>query len=255
MDNKQKQNFILPNLKLDKVTTFCTQRNFSNAEIQGHSKAPFNNFNLAEHVGDSFDDVHQNRAILHSFCGSTCVYLNQTHSNKIIAIKSSSQVQSDADASFTREKNLPLAILTADCVPLVITNDDDIVCVIHAGWRGLLTGIIENSVSTLRQNTSKHNFFVWIAPCIHKNNFEVGKDVYDLFINANQSYKQYFQPKNNAKFLADLVAIATDKLITEGVARENIYASEICTYQSTASFFSYRREGMTGRFATVAMLK
>ena len=143
----------------------------------GVSQAPFDTFNVAHHVGDSPDDVQKNRVILRETLAlpSEPLWLNQTHSNSV-----STGGNCEADAAYTREPNTPLVIMTADCLPILLCDTEGTeVAAIHAGWRGLAHGVIEN---TLKHFSAKpENILAWLGPAIGPSAFEVGQDVYDAF--------------------------------------------------------------------------
>jgi polyphenol oxidase len=241
--------FILPNWNVPKNI-----RAISTLRYPGNSKNHYSGLNLATHVGDSVSDVEKNRLDLRSLLPSEPKWLNQTHSAKAV-LAEAAKVNEDADASYTKQKNMVCVAMTADCLPILITNRlGTKVAAIHAGWRGLASGIIE---STLLALTSHPEFLIaWIGPSISKTHYEVGKDVYDVFRDTHTllECQEAFKPYNN-KFLADMPLLATQRLIKFGLVSNNIYSSNECTYAHSERYFSYRRDGITGRMATLIWIR
>ncbi len=218
----------------------------------GHSKKPFNSFNLAQHVGDKPADVKKNRKILISHLGlpSEPAWLNQTHSSKIISIDSTSENR-NADGSFTIKQNNVCAILTADCVPILFCNKDGTkIAAIHAGWKGICNGIIENTIKIF---SDSETILVWIGPCISSEHYEVGKDVYERCLNHSSLLKSAFNQTNINHWHCDLVKIVNIILKNAGIG--TIYECNSCTYKMDELFFSYRREGNTGRTASMIWME
>lgn len=179
------------------------------------------------------------------------IWLTQTHTTKVIEATPENKEQ-NADASFTNQKNRVSVVLTADCLPILICDKKGThVAAIHAGWRGLANGIIENTLQSL--NLPSEDLYVWLGPAIGPNKFEVGKDVYDAFINQHPQSSTAFAAKTNTtepKWLADLYVLAKIRLQLHGVT--DIYGGGFCTYTQDDLFFSYRRDhGKTGRMASL----
>ncbi len=218
----------------------------------GHSKAPFNNLNLAQHVGDNPADVKKNRKALmnHLKLQSEPIWLNQTHSSHIISIDSPSEHQ-DADGSFTTKQNNICAVLTADCVPVLYCNKSGTkIAAIHAGWKGICNGIIENAIKTF---SDSETILVWIGPCISSDYYEVGKDVYESCLNHSSLLKNAFNQTNIGHWQCDLARIM--KIILENAGVGAIYECNLCTYKMGELFFSYRRENNTGRTASMIWME
>lgn len=180
------------------------------------------------------------------------IWLKQTHGTHVVTA-TLENLRQEADASFTTEKNTVCAVMTADCLPLLVCNrQGTIVSAIHAGWRGLANGVVEAAIAALQQNP--HDLLVWIGPAIGPKHFEVGADVYEAFILNNTQAYSAFQSIGNNKWLANLPLLATLRLQTLGII--HIYASELCTYSNPTDFFSYRRDkGGKGRLASVIWLE
>jgi len=173
-------------------------------------------------------------------------WLNQTHSNLCIEVdKTTSR---DADASVTQSKSRVLAIRTADCLPIVLCNQEGSeIAALHAGWRGLLNGVVENTVSTMQ--SPANTLIAWVGPHICQSCFEVGAEVPEAFIKNYPFAKAAFTYKNEHKYLGNLQAIATQILKNQGI--NAIFHANKCTFEEKETFFSYRREKQTGRIATL----
>lgn len=177
-------------------------------------------------------------------------WLKQYHSNHCVVIEDTTN--RTADASVTKTSNQVLAILTADCLPIVLTNlDGTEIGAIHAGWRGLSQGIIEN---TLRQMKSKpEQLIAWIGPSICGQCYEVGKDVFQTYHENYSFATHFFQQLDEEKWLVNLQGLAEQ--ILQNLLVSQIYQSKACTFEQNDLYYSYRREsqlkGQTGRIATV----
>jgi len=156
-----------------------------------------------------------------------------------------------ADASLSRKPNNICAVMTADCLPILLCKKDgSVVAAIHAGWRGLLAGIVEKTVTRLAE---PQNILAWLGPAIGPGNFEVGGEVKTAFAEKNPIMQQAFQQVDEAHFHADLYALARITLLQSGVKR--MYGGEHCTYNQPDQFYSYRRDGVTGRMASLIWLE
>lgn len=178
--------------------------------------------------------------------------LNQVHSNKAVEI-SLDNIQNNlpADASYTSDRNVGCVIRTADCLPILVTSKDgEWVSAIHAGWRGLVSGVIENTLVNYSNNA--HNLMAWVGPAISQRHFEVGQDVYDAFVEANTDDCIAFKAseQNHDKYYANLFLLAELRLKRLGV--QDIYHSHQCTYSNPELYYSYRRDnGSADRLITV----
>ena len=221
----------------------------------GVSTAPYASFNLASHVGDEGVKVQTNRAILREEAGlpTQPYWLNQTHSACVLDIPFEYRTDIAADASFTSVPKTVCAVLTADCLPLLVVDKDaSEVAAIHAGWRGLASGIVENTLTRLR--SSVEHLHVYLGPAIGPGAFEVGEDVRQAFVSLNRGFDACFRPTPVAgKYLADLYQLARLKLKALGVGY--ISGGEYCTYDQANMFYSYRRDGQTGRMASLIWLE
>lgn len=222
----------------------------------------YGDFNLASHVGDAPRHVLKNRKLLKRSLNlpSEPVWLNQQHSDIVLAINSlmPTATPAIADACWTSEKGLVAVVMTADCVPILLCDKEGAtVSAIHAGWQGLLNGIIEKTLNTLPAG----DYCAWIGPCISQPYFEVGQEVYDKFMTlpAGKTYQGFFKknPENLAKYFADLPAMVQMQLEQAGV--NQVYQSGLCSY-SDSRFYSYRRachqgDGKTGRMASLIWME
>ncbi|MFK5984868.1 MAG: peptidoglycan editing factor PgeF [Pseudomonadota bacterium] len=240
----------------DSVKSIVTTRK------NGFSQPPYDSFNLASHVNDNLAHVQQNRDKLNQLLATPAKWLNQIHSLNIIEFDEFNHISNknkiiDADGVYSLKRNQVCSILTADCLPILFcSKDGSAIAAIHAGWKGLAMGIINQAIKTLSA-TSKlpaEQFLVWLGPAISKQHFEVGLDVKLQFINNNPAYKTAFtkklnQPTKENKYLADIYQLARINLQQLGVTA--IYGGDFCTYADPQRFFSYRRDGFTGRMAAL----
>jgi hypothetical protein len=230
----------------DKVKALCTVR------LGGVSQPPYDSFNLAMHVGDDQQHVAANRKRLVEQAGLPAApfWLNQVHSNQAIELCStspvwSSQIPPTADASYTRRSGIVLSVMTADCLPILLCNTQGTwVAAIHAGWRGLAAGIVSKTVQAYRGNGP---LLAWLGPAISQDAFEVGAEVLQAFVVNNRDAERHFI-RQGQKYHADLYALARDQLRSLGVTP---YGGNFCTYHDKERFFSYRRDGETGRMASL----
>lgn len=212
----------------------------------GVSQGEFASLNPATHVNDDINAVRENRAIIRQMLNlpSEPVWLEQVHSN--IVVQADKTVETPADASFTTESGVVCAVLTADCLPLAFcSKDGEKIAAVHAGWKGLLAGIITNTVKALETN----DLLVWLAPAIGPEKFEVGAEVRDLFIAKNPDFAAAFRLKSPEKYLADIYQLARIELADLGITE--IVGGEFCTVSDPTRFYSYRRDNSTGRMATL----
>ncbi len=215
----------------------------------GFSNAPFKSLNLAAHVQDHPITVVKNRQLLNQFIPSEPVWLNQVHGINVIDAGLSACVQ-DADASFTTQTNVVCVTMTADCLPVLLCDKQGTaVAAIHAGWRSLCDGVIEHTVRAM--GVEAKDLLAWLGPAIGPDAFEVGSEVRQAFIEKDANATKAFQPHAD-KWLANLYLIATQRLNNVGV--KAIYGGGDCTYSSPERYFSFRRDGITGRMATMIWL-
>lgn len=234
------------------IQAFCTTR------TGGVSKPPFNTLNLGLYAGDDPADVLQNRAIIRSNLPAEPIWLRQIHGVTVSTPTSRSALgigPFESDASVTNIPNEALAILTADCMPVLFSSKcGDVIGAAHAGWRGLSGGVLENTLKemlALSPGLSPKDIVAWLGPAIGTTVFEVGEDVLQAFAPQGQTIiREAFKPiaQSPGKYLADLYLLAQDRLRSFGIG--HIDGGGFCTYHDEERFFSYRRDKTTGRFAS-----
>ncbi|MEW6994476.1 peptidoglycan editing factor PgeF [Colwelliaceae bacterium MEBiC 14330] len=220
---------------------------------------PFGYFNLGLHVGDNAQRVIANRSSLTQYIKQTVAkdndasqldiqWLEQVHGNEVVVVSTVNQQAIIADASITRQKNIALAVMTADCLPILLSAaDGKEVAAIHGGWRSLSANIIEKTLEKMQ--TEPQDIKAWLGPCIGPNSFEVGSEVKDCFIEQSHKFAQAFIDKANGKSLCNLHRIAKLKLTALGI--EAIASLPECTYENSTKYYSYRKSQTTGRMATI----
>ncbi|MDD5272954.1 MAG: peptidoglycan editing factor PgeF [Methylovulum sp.] len=213
----------------------------------GVSVAPYHSLNPALHVGDDADAVRQNRQLITQMLDLPAepTWLAQNHTDMVVdAARVSGLVT--ADASFTCQAGVVCAVLTADCLPLLVcTPDGRKIAAIHAGWRGLLAGIISNTIAALQADT----VLVWLGPAIGAGCFEVRDEVPMAFTAKSTAFAPAFTEQGGGKWLADIYRLARIELAGLGVTQ--VYGGGSCTVTEADRFFSYRRDQLTGRMATL----
>jgi YfiH family protein len=213
----------------------------------GVSQGNYASLNPAQHVGDDPAAVDQNRRIIKEMLAlpSEPVWLNQIHSNVgVEAIPGMALTQ--ADASYSTQAGVVCAVMTADCLPLLVCSQDGMeIAAIHAGWRGLLDGVIDNTVAALRHK----ELMVWLGPAIGPEQFEVGEEVRAAFVASSSDYASGFKPINQNKWLADIYHLARINLAKQNIS--DIYGGGFCTVTDQERFYSYRRDRYTGRMAAL----
>lgn len=225
----------------DRVKTLVTTR------AGGVSAVPYDGLNLGDHVGDDPASVALNRAILRAVLPAEPVWLQQVHGIRVLDIDGG-MGSTEADASVTHQVGRVCAVLTADCLPVLFCDcEGEVVAAAHAGWRGLLGGMLEASVAAMHIPAA--NVMAWLGPAIGAQAFEVGDEVRDAFIAEQPEASAAFAAHRPGKWLADIYALARMRLLRIGVTR--IYGGDACTYTDAARFYSYRRDGVTGRMASL----
>ncbi len=227
----------------------------------GASPPPFDSFNLGNCISDDGDDpeiVESNRAELAQRFGlpSSPCWLRQVHGTQVLRFRHASIAGDapvpEADAAVTDVAGVVLAILTADCLPVVLAADDGSeVAVAHAGWRGLAAGVLEDTLSAMR--TPPGRVLAWLGPAAGSRTYEVGVEVRDAFVDRDQRAADAFEPTRPGHWHADLYALARQRLADAGVTR--IHGGGECTISDADRFFSHRRDQRSGRIATLAWLE
>lgn len=216
----------------------------------GVSVAPYDSLNLGDHVGDAQQAVARNRLLLSARLPSDPLWLEQVH-GRVVADADALGCQRRADASVARRAGSVCAVMTADCLPLLLCDQvGSVVAAVHAGWRGLASCVIEATVTAM--DVAPGNLMAWMGPAIGPQAFEVGDDVRAAFVVADARAAAAFIPGSSGKWLADIYALARLRLNLLGV--NDIYGGDRCTYSEPGEFFSYRRDGVTGRQATLIWL-
>jgi len=227
----------------------------------GYSGGAYASLNLGMHVHDNPDNVVKNRTLLREHLPDEPQWLQQIHGTGYVWVKHNDGAQRKsitADAALSREVNTVCAVMVADCLPVFLCDTvGTIVGVIHAGWRGLAAGIIEQTIAAMQINHD--TLMAWLGPAIGPEYFEVGDEVRTEFVMLDRRATEAFIPvrdtekRSEPKWFADIFLLARQRLIQAGVTQ--IYGGGICTYSDPERFFSYRRDGETGRMAALVWME
>lgn len=220
----------------------------------GFSVAPFDAFNLATHVGDDAGAVAKNRALLKLYAGVEPRWLEQVHGVGVVELDACPPPDVPvADASIARRPGIGCAVLTADCLPVLLCDRaGTVVAAAHAGWRGLAAGVLEETVG--RMAASPGDLLAWLGPAIGPRAFEVGDEVRASFLAADAAANSAFVATGvPGKWMADLFTLARQRLLRAGVGF--VGGGGLCTHTHHLRFYSYRRERVTGRFASLIWLE
>ncbi len=211
----------------------------------GKSEGPYTSFNLAAHVGDDPEAVALNRQLLKERLNlpQEPLWLNQAHGSKVICAGTAFSFPPVADASFTSSPNLVCAVLTADCLPILLT-DGHTVAAVHAGWRGILAGVIEQALAVPPWRKPP---IAWLGPAVGPQAFEVGEEIKTAFLAKDPALALAFRPQGE-RYLADIYLLARTILHRYQVKS---YGGGFCTFSDPERFFSYRRDGVCGRMASL----
>jgi len=217
----------------------------------GVSQAPWASLNLGDHVGDDPEYVAANRARLRQQLPAEPAWLRQVHSARAVEI--GRETNPEADAACTRQAGQVCAVLTADCLPVLFCDRaGSVVAAAHAGWRGLAGGVLEAAVDAMQVPPGE--VLAWMGAAIGPQAFEVGDDVRQAFAGPHPEAAAAFLPQPTpGKWLADIYQLARIRLERAGV--QAIYGGGRCTYREAEAFFSYRRDGVTGRMASLIWLE
>lgn len=231
-------------------------RAVSSKRMGGCSEGVFQSFNLGDHVGDDPARVNNNRQRFQALAGmpNAPLWLQQVHGVKV-ARPELSKAKGEAvvaDAAYSFKAKTVCTVMTADCLPLLVCDKaGQEVAAIHAGWRGLAAGVIEQTLQHFQAKAA--DILVWLGPAIGPKAFEVGAEVRSAFIAQQPSARAAFSALSDGKYLADIYLLARQRLATLGISA--VYGGEYCTYQQAEYFFSYRRDGQTGRMASAIWLE
>ncbi len=220
----------------------------------GVSQVPFDAFNLGARCGDEADAVIENRRQLEVALQlpSSPRWLRQVHGIDV-AIEPGFD-EPEADAAITSEADVVLAILTADCLPVVFAaRDASEVAAAHAGWRGLAAGMLEATVAAMQ--TSPDEIIAWLGPCAGPQVYEIGEEVFDAFVSRDPRASSAFVATRPGHWLIDLYALARMRLIDAGIDAADIHGGGLCTISDPQRFFSHRRDQRGGRMATLAWIE
>lgn len=224
-------------------------RAFSTLRIGGVSTGPYASLNLGLHVGDEMTHVVENRLRVQQALAvpAAPVWLNQVHGVDVVKLDKYPPENDCADASFSYQQGTVCVVMTADCLPVLLCDrSGHKVAAVHAGWRGLANGVLEATVEAMRVDGG--DLLAWLGPAIGANSFEVGTEVVDAFVSKLSETEQAFKP-HGTKWLADIYGLARQRLARLGVG--DISGGDYCTFSEPERFFSYRRDGVTGRMATM----
>jgi len=251
---KSLEHYIIPDWPApNKVRALQTTRH------GGVSAAPYASLNLGDHVGDAPQAVARNRQLLSPLLPSEPVWLNQVHGTTVVNADAAGCLP-QADACIATHRGAVCAVMTADCLPVLLCDDEGrVVGAAHAGWRGLCDGVIERTVQAM--NVPPQTLMAWLGPAIGPQAFEVGAEVRAAFIAKQPQATEAFTPSlalagegrgKGAKYLADIYLLARQRLNALGITR--IYGGVLCTCTDREKFFSYRRDGATGRMGSFIWL-
>lgn len=215
-------------------------------------ESPYGGFNLALHVGDEAERVMRNRAALVAATGAEPLWLEQVHGINVANADSEHGATPVADAAVSRVPGRACAVMTADCLPLLFCDrEGTVVAAAHAGWRGLAAGVIEQTVAHMA--VAPGEILAWQGPAIGPAAFEVGSEVVEAFARDDADALKAFRPgAAQGKWLGDLFLLASQRLARLGVA--SVGGGGLCTYAGADRFYSYRRDRVTGRFASLVWL-
>lgn len=222
------------------------------------SSKPYASFNLGDHVGDHPIAVAANRAKLGASLPAEPLWLKQVHGSGIVTADQTVGVP-EADGSCTRQMDCICTVLTADCLPVLLCDrSGTVVAAAHAGWRGLAEGVLEAAVAAMVVDPDE--ILAWLGPAIGPQAFEVGEEVRQIFMAHDPLAARAFSssactpnsPENSQKWLADIYLLARQRLARVGV--KQVSGGGYCTYTDAERFYSYRRDGVTGRMASLIWL-
>jgi YfiH family protein len=216
----------------------------------GVSSGKFTSLNLSMRVGDDAQCVARNRAILRACLPAEPAWVKQVHGTVVIDAARATP-DTEADGAVTRSPGTVCAVMTADCLPVLLSDREGRRAgIAHAGWRGLAGGVVENVVHAM--GVPPQDLIAYVGPGIGGRRYEVGEDVHKAFVERNPAAATSFVPRRNGKYLVDLYGLARQRLAAAGVA--GVYGGGFCT-ASEERFFSFRRDRATGRMASLIWLE
>lgn len=241
-----KADWICPELAIPGVEVISTTR------VGGVSRGNFDGFNVGGHVGDSPDAVDENRGKLHQYVGdsTTITWLRQVHGTEVIHAPTDYRRDIEADGVWSDEPGFACAVMTADCLPVVLADTEGrCVAAVHCGWRGLAGGILKRTVNALPVTSSC--LVAWLGPAIGPSAFEVGSDVLAAFSLFEDDPAVQPIASVSDKYFLDLNVLARRQLLALGLNASHIKGGDVCTYSDPQRFYSFRRDGQTGRMVTL----
>ena len=224
----------------------------------GRSAAPFDRFNLGSRCGDDPEAVAANRAELARIAGlpSAPAWLRQVHGTGVVQLAAPPPVgaeEPEGDAAVTATPGVVLAILTADCLPVLLCDHHGTrIGAAHAGWRGLAAGVLEATVAAMESPPDA--LVAWLGPAAGPERYEVGTEVRDAFLRADVAAASAFTATRPGHWHVDLYALARQRLQAAGLPAAAIHGGGLCTIGDDTRFFSHRRDGRGGRMATLAWI-
>lgn len=227
-----------------------TVKALSTTRLGGVSVSPYASLNLGCHVGDDPVAVAENRRCLRALLPGEPCWLSQVHGTEVIEADGQRR-EIEADASFTRVPGCVCAVQTADCLPVLFCDrGGSVVAAAHAGWRGLAAGVLENTI--LAMDVPPSDILAWLGPAIGPQFFEVGDDVREAFVATGEEASAAFVMRSSGKWLADIFLLARQRLLGAGVS--SVFGGGLCTFSDSTRFYSYRRDRVCGRMATLIWL-
>ncbi len=217
----------------------------------GVSQGPYASLNLGDHVGDHPEHVTVNRQLLQACMAGEPLWLRQVHGITVLDAEEAS-CDTEADAAVARAPGRVCVVMTADCLPVLLCDrGGTVVAAAHAGWRSLAAGILERTVARMRCPADE--LMAWLGPAIGPRSFEVGEDGRVAFLRSDAGAGEAFVPAGPNKCLANLTLLAKRRLSRAGV--QSVYGGGWCTFEDATRFFSFRRDGVTGRMGSFIWLR
>ena len=247
------QNWIIPNWPAPAgVRSLFTTRT---GGVSRDENGAYASMTLGAHVNDDPENVMRNRALLRAHLPAEPKWLKQVHGTDPIWLERATAANPEGDAVYSRKSETVCAIMVADCLPVFLCDKaGTVVAIAHAGWRGLAGGVIEKTIEAMQAEHG--SLLAWLGPAIGPRYFEVGADVYDAFMQHDIRAEKAFVAKSDPrekKWLADIFLLARQRLMENNVTA--IYGGGVCTYSDPRRFYSYRRDGETGRMAALIWLE
>jgi YfiH family protein len=217
----------------------------------GASSGPYARFNLSDRVGDNPEAIARNRELLRAHLPAEPRWMKQVHGARVLDSGACTAME-EADAAVAFEPDVICAILSADCLPLLLCDaQGTTVAAAHCGWRGLAAGVIEQTIKAMPATPAA--LLAYLGPAIGPKVYEVGADVHEAFTRNDPAAQSAFDPRANGHWLANLYLLARQRLNRLGV--EKIYGGDYCTYSDNTRFYSHRRDGQSGRMASLIWLQ